>query len=180
MMEMVIVVAVLGLLFATGLTLTRGALDREEFNGLALGMASWLQAIQRGAQRTTGGCTVTFTAGVNSSAGISLRPGDTLATVTPITCTNESSFVIPSFRSDATLTAKIVSFSTSTLDFTPRGTLVQTSTSSVPTTGPVLTFSLSTANIARCVRITHTSGMIALGSNNSGTTCPNASFDNSI
>lgn len=180
LMEMVIVVAIFGLLFATPLTLTRGVLDREEFNGLALGLAGWLEAIQRGAQRTTGGCTVTFTAGVNSTAGISLRPGDTLATVAPSNCSTETSFVIPPFRADATLTAKIGTLSTSTLNFTPRGTLVQTSTSSVPTTGPVVTFSLSVANIARCVRITHTSGMITLGANNNGTTCLSTSFDELI
>lgn len=180
LIEMVVVTAVFGLLFATSLTLTRGVLDREEFNSLALGLAGWLEAIQRGAQRTTGGCTVTFTTGVNSSAGISLRPGDILATVTPTTCSTESSFVIPPFRSDATLTARIGSLSTSTLDFTPRGTLVQTSTSTVPTSGPVVTFSLSVANMARCVRITHTSGMITLGLNNNGTTCPSTSFDSSL
>jgi hypothetical protein len=175
---MVFVVAIFGLLFATPLTLSRGVLDREEFNALALGLAGWLEAIQRGAQRTTGGCTVTFTPGVNSTAGISLKPGDTLATVTPSSCTNESSFLIPQFRADATLTARIGTLSTNTLDFTPRGTLVQTSTSSVPATGPVVIFSLSRANIARCVRISHTSGMITLGADNNGSTCTR--FDESI
>jgi prepilin-type N-terminal cleavage/methylation domain-containing protein len=180
LMEMLYVVAIFVVLFATPLTLSRGVLDREEFNSLALGLAGWLEAIQRGAQRTTSGCTVTFTTGVNSTAGLSLKPGDTLATVTPSSCSNESSFVIPPFRADATLTARIGTLRTSTLNFTPRGTLVQTSTSSIPTTGPVVIFSLSVANIARCVRITHTSGMITIGSNNNGTTCSSSSFDGSI
>jgi prepilin-type N-terminal cleavage/methylation domain-containing protein len=183
LLEMVMVMAIFGLLFVTPITLSRSVIDREQFNGLALGLASWLEAIQRGAQRTTGGCTVTFSTGVNTIAGINLKPGDTLATVTPSNCTNESSFVIPEFRADATLTARIGTgtLSGNNIDFTPRGTIVQRpSSNSLAANGPTVIFSLTKANIARCVRISHTSGMVTIGANNSGNSCTPISYDGSI
>jgi Tfp pilus assembly protein FimT len=183
LVEMVVVVASFVLIFATPLTLSRDVIDREEFNGLALGLASWLEAIQRGAQRYSTGCTVTFSPGLNTAAGISLRPGDTLATVTPSNCSSESAFVIPQFRADAILTARFTpgTLTGNNIDFTPRGTIVQSLSSFAnPPNGPTVIFSLSKANIVRCVRITHTSGMVTLGANanSRGTSC--ASFDGSI
>jgi prepilin-type N-terminal cleavage/methylation domain-containing protein len=181
LVEMVVVASIFLLIFATPLTLSRNVIDREEFNGLAIGLASWLEAIQRGAQRFSTGCTVTFSTGVNTTAGISLRPGDTLATVTPSNCSNESAFVIPQFRADAILTARFTpgTLSGNNINFTPRGTIVQSLFSlNNPPNGPTVTFSLSKANLARCVRITHTSGMVTIGANNRGTSC--TSFDGSI
>jgi prepilin-type N-terminal cleavage/methylation domain-containing protein len=181
LVEMVIVVAIFGLLFATTQSLTRGVLDREDFNGLALGLSTWLEAIQRGAQRTTGGCTVTFTSGVNSTAGLILKPGDILARVTPSNCSNESVFVIPSFRSDGNLTAKISPSAISSITFTPRGTLAVISRyTATYENGPTITFTHSKTSLVRCVRVTHTSGMITLGSNNNGSACDATSFDGSI
>ncbi len=171
-MEMMIAMSISAILFATSLSFSRSALDREEFNGLAIGLAGWLETIQRGAQRTTGGCTVNFASGINTSNGLSLRTGETLATVTPSNCTTESRFIVPSFRSDGILTAKINVSNITTITFTPRGTLA-----AIPnygtfySDGPVITFRHSTINFARCVRITHTSGLITLGARNDRNSC---------
>jgi prepilin-type N-terminal cleavage/methylation domain-containing protein len=171
-MEMMIVMSIFAILFASSLSLSRSVLDREELNGLAIGLAGWLEAIQRGAQRTTGGCTVTFAAGINTPSGLSLRTGDTLATVTPSNCTNEPSFLIPSLRSDGTLTARFNPTQFRSITFTPRGTLAAISRYPVEYShGPVISFKHSSVNFVRCVRITNTSGYITLGANNGGSTC---------
>jgi prepilin-type N-terminal cleavage/methylation domain-containing protein len=171
-MEMMFVMSIFAILFASSLSLSRSVLDREELNGLAIGLAGWLEAIQRGAQRTTGGCTVTFAAGINTPSGLSLRTGDTLATVTPSNCTNEPSFLIPSLRSDGTLTARFNPTQFRSITFTPRGTLAAISRYLVQYShGPVISFKHSSVNFARCVRITNTSGYITLGAKNSGSTC---------
>jgi prepilin-type N-terminal cleavage/methylation domain-containing protein len=182
LMEMVITTAIFLGISATAVSVSRTVLDREDLNAMGIGLAGWLEAIQRGAQRTTGGCRVTFSQGMETAAGTNLRPGDTLATVTPGTCTNESSFTVPEFRSDSLLNAKISTFNS--IDFTPRGTIVQSISSTaaniLPAIGPVVTLSLGQANMTRCVRISHTSGMVTVGANNNGTSCSNASFDGSI
>jgi prepilin-type N-terminal cleavage/methylation domain-containing protein len=171
-MEMMIVMSIFAILFASSLSLSRSVLDREELNGLAIGLTGWLESIQRGAQRTTGGCTVTFTAGINAPGGLSLGTGDILATVTPNNCINEPLFLIPSMRSDGTLTARINDPNISSITFTPRGTLAAIPMySRLYSDGPVITFRHSKISFVRCVRITNTSGFITLGGRNDHNQC---------
>jgi type II secretory pathway pseudopilin PulG len=163
-LEMVIATALFLAISGAALIITREAVDREEINALALGLASWLETIQRGAQRTTGGCTVTFT------GGSSMAPGSELARVEPSNCTNESSFRIGGLRPGTTLRATI-STNPAVVNFTPRGTVTQTEDTTI-------TLLLNQRRITRCVRVNHTAGMITMGANNNGNFCP--AFDESI
>lgn len=160
-LEMVMTTAAFIAISGAALTISCEAVDREEINALALGLASWLETIQRGAQRTTGGCIVTFT------GGSSMTPGSELAKVEPSNCTNESSFRIGGLRPGTTLRARI-STDPAVVNFTPRGTVSQTEHTTI-------TLLLNQRKITRCVRIGSTMGMIVVGANNKGTFCP--SFD---
>jgi hypothetical protein len=163
-LEMVVTTAAFIAISGSALVITREAVDREEINALALGLASWLETIQRGAQRTTGGCTVTFT------GGSSMTPGSELATVEPSTCTNESSFRVGGLRPGTTLSATIGA-DPAVVNFTPRGTVTHNGYDIV------ITLHLNQRRITRCVSIGGTVGMILVGANNKdlGKSCP--SFD---
>jgi hypothetical protein len=157
----------------TGMALNRVSLDREEMNSLAIGLARWLESIQRGAQRTTGGCTVTF------SGGKAVTSGRVLASVVPGDCGSESTFTIGSLRADSTLSAMIDALPPSasgSLQFTPRGTVTLDDS-----TGDFnLVMVLKNRNLTRCVLVYQTTGLIVIGANNAGTFCSESSYEGAL
>jgi Tfp pilus assembly protein FimT len=162
LIEVAITAAILVVLGGVVLNLDRAAFEREEINSLALGLASWLETVQRGAQRTTGGCVVTFSTGTSLASGSVLATvsgGDTSVAVSD--CTNEPSFVIGSVRPGSTFTA--AADFTDPITFTPRGTITATATRTI-------TLRPTNRTITRCVRLFANSGMIAIGANNNSTT----------
>jgi type II secretory pathway pseudopilin PulG len=166
--EVVIASGVFLILAGAALTLGRTAMQREEINAVAISLNGWLDAIQRAAQRTTGGCTVRF------RSGAALAPGDVLASVEPASCANESSFQIGALNPGTTIQAQISPPSQDgTLAFTPRGTvtLVEDMT---------LTLRHSAGSFTRCLRLAATSGFLSVGADENGGACAESSFGEAI
>jgi Tfp pilus assembly protein PilE len=166
--EMIITVAALMVISGASVALSQVGLQREEINQVAVGLVDWLMVVQRGAQRTTTGCTVTF------SSGASMAAGSVLAQVSPATCNPESSFKVAALSQSRTLSAAISSTPvSSTAGFTPRGTTTLASSMT-------LTLRQNGRPLTRCVRIQAVSGFLTVGSSNSGGACSEESFNESI
>ena len=169
LLELIVVVAVLGVLSAVFLPMTRDA-DGEAL-AVANELASWLDTVQRRSQRLVAQpCTVTFDLTTSNSA---IATGDQLASVVPSNC------AIGAVRVPA------IQFSpgrfqgrrsgSATLVYTPRGTV----TASDDT---VLSLQPQGSTVLRCVRVSGVLGLISLGSatltspTDTATTCADASY----
>lgn len=167
--ELMIVIAIIGLINGLTIAFTGRAWQRERINSVAVGLAGWLEEVRTNAMRetsetpTAGGCVVSVSSLVNAGADTAL------ASVAPTTCASSATFRIPgvsgsSDRYDSATT------NATTITFTPRGSV----TNSVD--GVVRIF-LRGSRELRCVRVSAILGLVRVGSDSSATssagTCTN-------
>lgn len=161
LVELMVTVAVIGILSAATISFSGREWRRERINTLALDLVGWLEVVrnnslkQTSATTTSGGCTVTFSALTSRPAGASL------ATVSPSNCASEPVFRIPALTGNDTYTTAITNgggASVNQITFTPRGTSMNTQ--------PIdLKMRISGASDLRCIRISQVLGLISIGSN---------------
>jgi len=165
-MELMVTVAVLGVVAAVVVPANQEQWRRERVNAAALELTSWLEVIARTPDQTGVSCTVTVTPGTNRAAGA------LLATVAPATCAPESTLNLPATVLGAS--TYNVGASSNTITFTPRG--------AVSTAVPIqVRISVSGQPPLRCVQVTGLLGLLRLGSNtttgNVATACADSQFN---
>jgi prepilin-type N-terminal cleavage/methylation domain-containing protein len=173
--ELMVVVAVIGILSGAGLVISTRDLRRASINSVQLSLAGWLQAIQRNtllrkdeSLEANRACVVTFQSIINQGQGA------TLATVSPAICSAE-----PTFRlniagfSNLTFSA---SPSIASITFTPRGTTLYPG---VADQNPQFQYRIiqGSSSPLACVRVSGLVGVVSIGSNSSSSstadTCTN-------
>lgn len=156
LLELMVVVAIIGLINGLTIALTGNEWQRERVNSIAVGLAGWLEQVRGNALRQTsadpaaGGCVVTVASLSNAAAG------STLATVSPSSCADEASFVIPSVGGSADRYDS--ASSAATITFTPRGSVTSSSDA-------VVRVLLRGSRQLRCVRVSAILGLVRVGSN---------------
>jgi Tfp pilus assembly protein FimT len=164
--ELLIIVVILGILSGPVILNSRRDYNRDRVNAVATSFAAWLQAIQAAATREVNqadpednGCRVIVTPGNN------LNDGSTLATVTPTTCSPESTFRInASVGGSDQFTITGPTISNPPLVFNPRGGISAT-------TDQVWTVQLVGSDVRRCVQLTRGFGAIRIGTPGANNTC---------
>jgi Tfp pilus assembly protein FimT len=157
--ELLIIVVILGILSGVVIVNSRRDYNRDRVNAVVTSFAAWLQAIQAAATREASGCNVRVTPGNN------LNDGSTLATVTPTTCSPESTFRInASVGGSDQFTITGPTISNPPLVFNPRGGISAT-------TDQVWTVQLVGSDVRRCVQLTRGFGAIRIGTPGANNTC---------
>jgi Tfp pilus assembly protein FimT len=159
LMELMITLAVLGIVTGITVTLAGSEWRRERVNTVAIELASWLEAIRQSSLRQPGTapCVVSF----HTSSPVS--NGAVLATVAPASCSPESSFTVSGLADNGDSFAVALTPATpSSLSFSPRGSISATADTD-------LRLLLVGTGQMRCVRLTATLGLIRIGSNSAAT-----------
>lgn len=166
--ELMVTVAIIGILSSIALVFTGNEWRRERINTVAIELAGWLEEVRAASLRETnavqsnGGCVVRL--GSPGSPGTALNhvpAGTVLASVDPTLCRAPNpSFTISGFAS--TPDRYSATFSSPTATFTPRGST--TSTSDI-----TIHLSLDGSVPLRCVQISSIVGMIRIGGDNAAT-----------
>lgn len=157
LMELMIVIAIIGMINGLTIALSGREWQRDRVNGVALGLASWLEEVRSNALRqisdtaTSGGCVVTVNTLTNATTGIGL------ATVSPADCASKSTFVIPGITNNVDR-FNIANTNADTIIFTPRGSVTASSDA-------VIRIYLVGSTQLRCVRVSSILGLIRVGSN---------------
>jgi prepilin-type N-terminal cleavage/methylation domain-containing protein len=162
--EILVTVAILGILSGVSIAFTNIELKRARINTVQLALAGWLQVIQRAAllnkssDSSAGGCNVTFNAGSGKTNGSPLAEATTSAECGP----NSQLLVEVNNLGNSTIGLS----TNSPITFTPRGTVIY------PDNGDNLEIQLqlSGSSLIRCVRLNGIAGVIEVGSGN-GDTC---------
>jgi prepilin-type N-terminal cleavage/methylation domain-containing protein len=174
LLELLVAASIFLLLSGIALNLSRTATERDELNAAAIGLVSWLEVVQKDAQRGIVGCRVTFSPGTKSS-GSELANVEALDSPSTTSCQSKSNdpFRVGSEISSNPLTLEIIPENTPTsFVFTPRGTVSFVK-------DMIVTLRISDASLTRCVRISGTSGMVTIGAKkNDQKKCTDASFRN--
>ncbi len=158
-MEMMVTVAVLGVVAAVVVPANQVNWRRERVNAAALELTSWLEVIARTPDQTATNCTVTITTGTNRAAGA------TLATVAPTTCAPESTLRLPgAVLGNATYN---VGASATSITFTPRGAISTDGVGTSVAQNIQVRISIDGQAPLRCVQLTGLLGLMRLGNNNS-------------
>lgn len=190
--EILVVVALLGIISALVVRSTGQSLRREVLNSLTVELYGWLEGVQRKAmsvdpsQRAANPqafppCTVTFKTGT-------LTPGSVLAE-TPEACAPGSEvrnglavFPLPNFNAKTNFVVQ--TFNGNTVTFSPRGTVIFSDSGSTnPVSGPLtIEISREGGSLVRCLRVEPLLGFLAIGSLNNqnpsaSQDCPESSFD---
>jgi prepilin-type N-terminal cleavage/methylation domain-containing protein len=164
LIELMVTVAVLGIVSAVVINATGSEWRRERVNSVAIDLAGWLEAVRASSQRLGGsGCTVTF------SSGGSLAAGAEIARVVPAACAptspvstndaNARAFLLPAFADGPDRYGiALAPASPTTLSFTPRNSISATADTSIKV-------HLAGSSQLRCVLLTATIGLIRIGSN---------------
>lgn len=172
LVEILATVAILAILATLSVSVSISEADRAKINAAQIGLAGWLQLVQRSAllqkslQTNQGGCTVTFASTFNNQGN-----GTQIASVSPASCAPNSSFQleVPDIGSSR-LSA---SFTPQTLIFTPRGTIESDDASPLAE----VRFTISGSLLLRCIRISGLAGVMEIGSRGSGSTLSNQCSD---
>lgn len=173
--EMLVTVAVIGILSAAVIANSGDGYRRDRINSVATDLAAWLEAVQHRAMSMDQGCRVT----INPSPNTNLAPGTVIATVAPVntsetlTCSPDTSFRIPAtggLPSDRFSVGGL----TTDIVFTRRGSIVFTDNSQVATNQDIRL--LLTPGPLRCVRISARLGAIRVG-NSTDTNISSATCD---
>lgn len=172
LIELLVTVAIIGILSSIAINVSRSEIDRAKINTVQIALAGWLQVIQRSAllqkvnQISQGGCTVTFPGSFNGQVN-----GAELANVDPSACSPNPRLLvdIPNIG-NSNISA---SFSSQTVTFTPRGTLLTSAQN------PLIEIRLliNGSSLLRCVRLSGLAGVVEIGSNGSGSTLANQCSD---
>lgn len=157
LMELLVVVAIIGLLNGITAAFTGNEWQRERVNAVAIGLAGWLEEVRSNALRqtsdssTAGGCVVTVTSLSRATAGT------TLASVSPGSCAASPAFVITGAISNADRYDTSTT-NAGTITFTPRGSVTSSSDG-------LITIFLAGSKQLRCVRVSAILGLVRIGSN---------------
>lgn len=157
-MEIMVTVAVLGVVAAVVVPANQSQWRRERVNAAAVEFTSWLEVISRTPDQTGTNCTVTVTTGTNRAAGA------TLATVAPATCAPESVLRLPGVVLGAS--TYHVGASATSITFTPRGAISTDGVGTAVATNIQVRISIDGEAPLRCVQLTGLLGLIRLGNNN--------------
>ena len=120
--ELLIVVAILGVLTTLGIQANRQLKEREEVNALAISLAGWLEQVRKSALLGAG-CTVTINNTIGADGIVA-----TATTTNPNTAINDSTTCLSNSPLDINSITNIspsTSFSITgqTIEFSPRGTV---------------------------------------------------------
>lgn len=164
--ELMVSVAVLGLVGAVVFTTSQSSWRRERANAATVELSGWLEQISKSPEQNGSSCRVVLNTGT-------LASGAVLASVTPATCAIESNLLLPAINTNESFQVAVTGAATiggvSQWWFTPRG--------AISTTTPAATAGSSTADISvrisvagtvpvRCVRLSGTLGLLRMGRNN--------------
>ncbi len=185
MIELVVVVVILGILGAVGLSASGNEWRRERVNAVATELAGWLEAVRRTSLKGNA-CQVTISGGT-------LAGGATLATASELiagsaianptianNCLTGQPMQISETLGSSTYT--IAPGGATSFKFTPRGTVNAAAADAQLTAPVVIQISLAgSGGPMRCVRISEGLGLISVGaSNSSGGTCPDSSYGGTL
>lgn len=159
--ELVIAVAIIGLLSAVGIRAGEEQWARDKVNKVAIELSGWLDSARRSALRgdldgDNTGCSVTLSTG-------SLSDGSTLATAT---CLDTQPLLITNLGNRASYT--IASSASNPINFSPRGTRSGATVD--------ITITLNPSGKQRCVSISGLLATISPGKVVSGSCVPNQRF----
>ena len=172
--ELMLVVAIIGILSGVVITVSGNEWRRERVNTVALELAGWLEQVRGASLRETnssvsaGGCVITL-------SNLTSQPaGSTLASVSPTSCSPQSTFILTGVSTSGDRYSTASTNGTS-VTFTPRGSVLTTNSSNVD-----IKILLDGTSLMRCVRVVATLGSIRIGRNDTATgiasSCPDASF----
>lgn len=166
LIELLVTLAVLGILGAFVIRFSGNEQQRERINSVAIELAGWLEEIRSNALRETnsttnlGGCEVTFTPLTASKAAVQL------ASVTPAKCAASPNFRVTGLDGNASFSA--ASSNGTQIIFTPRGTVMNIA--------PIeLRLKVDSSSFLRCVRISENLGLIRIGRNDNAAGSPSSS-----
>lgn len=185
MIELVVVVVIVGILAATGLTASGNEWRRERVNAVATELAGWLEGVRRTSLKGNA-CQVTISGG-NLTGGAILASASELIAGTAIAnptiannCLTGQPMQISETLGSSTYT--IAPGGTTSFKFTPRGTVNAAAADAQLNAPVVIRISLAgSGGPMRCVRISEGLGLISVGaSNSSGGTCPDSSYGGTL
>ena len=184
MIELTVVVVIVGILSAVGLSASGNEWRRERVNAVATELAGWLEAVRRTSLKGNA-CQVTISGG-NLAGGATLATASELIAGTAIAnptiannCLTGQPMQISETLGSSTYT--IAPGSTS-FKFTPRGTVNAAAANTQLTAPVVIQISLAGSDgPMRCVRISEGLGLISVGaSNSSDGDCPESSYGGTL
>ena len=164
--ELMITVAVLGILSSIALRVTGIEWRRGRVNAVAVELTGWLEAVRRASLKGNP-CEVTIHSTSSAPAGSTVAsaavdPSVASGAAIVNTCLNQDPLQITSISGGNDRYA--ISTNTATFTFTPRGTVVGLD----PTTGLEVRISLNNTAPMRCVQITSPLGLIRVGIDEEG------------
>jgi prepilin-type N-terminal cleavage/methylation domain-containing protein len=166
LIEVLVTVAVMGILGSIVISFTGNEWRRERINTVAVELAGWLEEIRSNAFRETnsttslGGCEVTFTAISASNASTQL------ASVSPTRCAANPIFRVTGLTGNHTYSS--ASSNGTQIIFTPRGTTMNAQ--------PIeLRLKIDSNTYLRCFRVSENLGLIRIGRNDNVTGAPSSS-----
>jgi len=152
LIELIAVIAILGVITSIALSATFQARRREQVNALTIGLAGWLEEVRRSALRGQP-CDVQVSTGSVSGTALVAE-----ASANPSTCANLANpFRVPTSSEGATYT---ITAAPTTFAFTPRGTLS-------PATNVQITLAM-TDGPSRCIQLNGLLGNLEVGNASSG------------
>lgn len=169
LMELMVVVAIIGVINGLTIAFTGNEWQRERVNAVALGLAGWLEEVRGNALRETsenpaaGGCVITVNSLSNATAGT------VLASVSPNTCASPATFMIPGVVNSADRYDTATS-NAERIEFTPRGSVTSS-------TDAVVKIFLRGSRQLRCVRVSAILGLVRVGSNAAASSSADACSD---
>ena len=151
LLELLMVVAVLGVLATTSWRVITNDLHRSRLNAVGLDFASWVESIRKAAKTTQGGCEITL-ANLSDAAD-----GTQLASVRnnpdfrndPPCAQGRSTFF---FRAPSMHEQLSSQATTTVIVFTPRGTILGANSQALPNAVEVR-LALSSIDQLRCIRL---------------------------
>jgi prepilin-type N-terminal cleavage/methylation domain-containing protein len=165
--ELMVTVAIIGIVSSVAFTTSQAAWRRERANAATLELAGWLEEISQSPEQNGVACEIVVNTGT-------LNPGGNLATVTPANCSTSANLFLPGLNNNETYQVAVsgaVAGAGTTQRWwsTPRG--------AISTTAPATNTGSSATDISvrisvggnppvRCVRLSGTLGLIRLGRNN--------------
>jgi prepilin-type N-terminal cleavage/methylation domain-containing protein len=155
LVELLAVVAILGLLAGLGIPALIQNHKREQLNALTIGLAFWLQEVRRSALRGN-------TCEVKISTGL-ITDGGTVASIDgepiPQTCAIPNN---PYLLTESAMGAAYeIAANEDTFSFTPRG-------SKFPSTDVLITIGMANSGPARCIQLNGLLGNLEMGNASNG------------
>jgi prepilin-type N-terminal cleavage/methylation domain-containing protein len=180
--ELMIVVALIGIVGAISIPIGVQSWRREQANAAVLDLAGWLAEVQRTTNSSNVSCRVNLTTGTSLAAqsvlatATAIQPGTTTP-VTGVTCGTGNPLRLPGIAGTPTFRVGS-SIPANTLYFTQRGAIsTDNLVSSAASTDFSVRVSVDGQIPMRCVRLSGMLGLIRLGSNsttgNTSSNCNN-------